>query len=91
MIYEKIIKVLELIALGESVTEKDLPKIPWESFDINKLYSKSQLRRAREYVHDIEKLRKQIVEPNMKHINAVTNQENDSKFMTYALIHALKG
>jgi hypothetical protein len=53
---------------------------------IGDLFTKKQLDDVKKYqnVADVEK---NIVAPRMAHINAVTGQENDSKYFSYLLMH----
>lgn len=68
------------------------------SIPLGELFTDQQLRRALVIVTDepagtarTAKLRTEIVEPRMDHINAATKQINDARYFSYVLEYALTG
>lgn len=64
------------IRIGDVFTKDDMNRA-WDIFD--------------EAEHDVllDRLENEIVKPAMPKINKVTGQENDSRYMTYALLFAI--
>lgn len=81
------IAALRSIADGLPVEEKFLPR---PHVNMPDLFSREDMKRARKYMNDIDKLLELVVRPRMEHINAITKQENDDRFWAYAVIYMLE-
>ena len=83
---EKVLESLQEIASGNSVEDKNLP---YPTVNLRDLFTRNQIIKARKLFPDTTKIQKEVVEPQLEHINRVTGQENDARYFSYALIHML--
>jgi hypothetical protein len=60
---------------------------------LGELFTEEELARARQFLRKGRRseLESDIVKPIMARINAVTGQENDSRYMAYVLEYAING
>lgn len=48
------------------------------------VFTEQMMKDAKE-CKDVTEILERVIEPNMEHINTVTNQENDSRYWAYAM------
>jgi hypothetical protein len=88
----QVIEVLYVIGTGEPVEEKFLPR-PMVSMP--DLFTRAEITKARSLLtkHKGEAhtyILTEVVQPRMAHINEVTGQENDDRYLAYAVVYFLE-
>ena len=60
-----------------------------KTMTIDKFLTKQEIKQAFE-LFDVDKIQKQIIEPNMSRINKSLGQENDSRYLAYATYYVVE-